>query len=643
MTVLAWLLVVVPLAAGGALVAAGRRADRAAPAVGVAAGMVTLALAGVSAVSRPAASAPLFTGIHAGLRVDGLSAVMVVTVAAVTTAVLVFSVGDSALVSARFFGLMLLFAAAMLITVTATTLPLLLMGWEVMGATSWALIGFWWRQPRRVQAANTAFLTTRSADLGLYLAAGAALAGGAASLRLDVLPHTAEPWLTVLTAGIVVAALGKSAQLPLSFWLSRAMEGPSPVSALLHAATMVAAGAYLLLRLHPLLAATGWAGPAVAWAGATTALLLGLVAIAQTDLKQLLAASTCAQVGFMVLAAGAGGVAGGVTQLVAHAATKALLFLAAGVWLTVLGSSVLADLRGAARVHRLVGVTFTVGIATLAGLPPLSLWAGKDEVLAAAFARQPGLYVVGFAAAVLATVYSGKAAWYLLRSGVGAEAGRRVGSRDVSVTTGVALVVLAAAAVVLGVLALPGPARMLRQTLGVLGEPAPRGWQLAASAAVAIVAAVLAWRWTGTRVPVPSVVTGWLTRWLDLERAAHLLVVRPTLALARALAAFDDRIIDNTVRQATPAAVRLARAAARVDDRLVDGAVRQATRGGLRLARTAARVDDGGVDGVVTAVAAEARRLGRAARRPQTGVLHQYYTQLVVALAALALLLLLTG
>ncbi|MDW5327126.1 proton-conducting transporter membrane subunit [Plantactinospora sp. KLBMP9567] len=644
MTVLAWLLVVVPLAAGGALAVAGRRADRAAPAVGVVAGMVTLALAGVSAVSRPATSAPLFTGIHAGLRVDGLSAVMVVTVAAVTTAVLLFSVGDSALAASRFFGLMLLFAAAMLITVTATTLPLLLMGWEVMGATSWALIGFWWRQPRRVRAANTAFLSTRAADLGLYLAAGAALAGGAASLRLDALPHTAEPWLTVLTAGMVIAALGKSAQLPLSFWLSRAMEGPSPVSALLHAATMVAAGAYLLLRLHPLLAATGWAGPAVAWAGASTALLLGLVAIAQTDLKQLLAASTCAQVGFMVLSAGAGGVAGGVTQLVAHAATKALLFLAAGVWLTVLGSTVLADLRGAARVHRLVGVTFTVGIATLAGLPPLSLWAGKDEVLAAAFARQPGLYVAGLAAAVLATVYSGKAAWYLLRSDpVSAEAGRRVGSPDVPVVTNVSLVVLAAAAVVLGVLALPGPSRLVRQTLGVLGEPAPLGWQLAASAAVAIVAAVLAWRWTGTRVPVPSVVTGWLTRWLDLERAAHLLVVRPTLALARALAAFDDRIIDNTVRQATRAALRLARAVARVDDRGVDGAVRQATRGGLRLAHTAARVDDGGVDGIVTAIAAEARRLGRAARRPQTGVLHQYYTQLVVALAALALLLLLAG
>ena len=494
------------------------------------------------------------------------------------------------------------------------------MGWEVMGATSWALIGFWWRQPRRVQGANTAFLTTRAADLGLYLAAGAALAGGVGSLRLDALPHAARPWLSVLTAGVVAAALGKSAQLPLSFWLSRAMEGPSPVSALLHAATMVAAGAYLLLRLHPLLAASGWAGPVVAWVGAATALLLGLVAVAQTDIKQLLAASTCAQIGFMVLAAGVGAVAGGTGQLVAHAATKALLFLAAGVWLTALGTTALTGLLGAARHNRLVGVTFAVGILSLAGLPPLSLWATKDEVLAVVFDQHRGLYGVGFAAAVLATVYSVKAAWYVLRpvpAGAGAGRSEPFRSWPVSLVAGAPLVLLAVAAAVLGVLALPGPSHLLRQSIGGLGEPAPRGWQLAASAAAALAAAALTWQWGGARVRLPVAVTGWLTRWLDLERAAHLLVVHPTLALARALAAFDDRIID--------------------------GAVRQATRGGLRLARTAGRLDDTGVDGSVAAIAAGARRLGRLARRPQTGLLHQYYAQLVLAFAALALFLLLVG
>lgn len=212
---------------------------------------------------------------------------------------LAFAAGETQLRTARFVGLVLIFAAAMLVTVTATTLAVLLMGWEVMGAMSWALIGYHWREPGTVTAAHTAFLTTRAADLGLYLAAGAALAGGDRSLALAGLPAVAGPWLTVLTAGLVVAALGKSAQLPFSFWLSRAMEGPSPVSALLHSATMVAAGAYLLLRLVPLLDTAGWAAATVAWVGAATALLLGLVAVAQADLKQLLAALTCAQLGFM--------------------------------------------------------------------------------------------------------------------------------------------------------------------------------------------------------------------------------------------------------------------------------------------------------------------------------------------------------
>ncbi|OEV12127.1 NADH dehydrogenase, partial [Streptomyces nanshensis] len=333
-----------------------------------AAGAATLALAVAAAVTRPQASAPLFAGIRAGLRVDGLSAVMVVTVAAVTTAVLVFSVREAGPDEnrGRYFGLLLLFAAAMLVTVTATTLALLLMAWEVMGAASWALIGYRWRQPGRARAADTAFLTTRAADLGLYLAAGAALAGGVGSLRLAALPQADGVWLHVTGAGVVLAALGKSAQLPFSFWLSRAMEGPSPVSALLHSATMVAAGAYLLLRLSPLLTATHWAGPLTAWTGALTALLLGAVAVAQRDVKQLLAASTSAQVGFMVLAAGSGGVAAGTVQLVAHAAVKSGLFLAAGIWLTALGTRQLPALRGAARRWPSVGAAFAAGALALA-------------------------------------------------------------------------------------------------------------------------------------------------------------------------------------------------------------------------------------------------------------------------------------
>jgi len=531
--------------------------------------------------------------------------------------VLVFAAGDLGPGEnrGRFFGLMLIFAGAMLITVTATTLALLLMGWEVMGATSYALIGYWWRQPRRVGAANVAFLVTRAADLGLYLAAGAALAGSVGGLALARLAGASPPWLDVITAGILAAALGKSAQLPFSFWLSRAMEGPSPVSALLHSATMVAAGGYLLLRVQPLLAASGWGFPAAAWTGAVTALALGLVAVAQDDLKQLLAASTCAQIGFVVLAAGAGGVAGGTMQLVAHAAVKSLLFLGAGAWLTALGTRKLAALRGAARQYPLVGAAFTVGALALAGLPPLSLWVTKDEVLAAALRQGPALYGTGLAAAVVSAVYAVKALWYVWQPApAGAVAGydtEQPGTRRVTRLAVAPLPALAVPAAALGVLALPVIADPLRATLGAAGEPSAAWWQLTLSAALAIAASTLTWWRAPAGVPVPAAVTGWLARWLDLERAADLLVTQPVLALARLLAGFDDRVLDRGVSAIA--------------------------RGTLALAGAAARADDADVDGLVRQVAAGARRLGQLARRPQTGQLHTYYIQAVVAFAALVL------
>ncbi|MFY1672717.1 NADH-quinone oxidoreductase subunit L [Plantactinospora sp. WMMB334] len=711
MSWLAWSLIAVPLAAGATLAVAGRRADRIAAPAAVTVSIVTLGLVGAAAVRRPAASAPLFAGIEAAVRVDGLSAVMVLAVAAVTVAVLLFAAADPELSGGhraepaethdrtggrrsgarqqrrprgdghpadprpeagrgRFFGLMLLFAGAMLTTVTATTLPLLLMAWEVMGAASWALIGFWWRERPRVRAARTAFLTTRAADLGLYLAAGAAMAGGVLSLRLDALPAATGGWLSVLTAGVLLAALGKSAQLPFSFWLSRAMAGPGPVSALLHSATMVAAGAYLLLRLHPLLAASGWGAPTAAWIGAVTALLMGLVAVAQTDVKQLLAASTSAQVGFMVLAAGTGGLVGGVAHWVAHAATKSLLFLTAGVWLAVLGTGRLAELRGAARRLPLVGAAFAAGAATLAGLPPLALWATKDRILAAAFAEQPALYAVGLAAGLVATGYGVKLAWYLFRpdpaggvpdgggadrgvpAGAGADRGVPAGAgADRGVPAGggadsgmlVPLGVLGVAAVGLGALALPGPWRALRETLGIAAAPSAPGWQVAASITVALVGAALAW-WCmpAARLRSPGAAR-WPHRWLGLEAVAYRWLADRALLLGRALARFDDRVLDPAVSGLARTGPWLARTAARHAEARLDGAVRGVARAGLWVARTAGRTDDGLLDRLVRGLGAGGRRLGALARRPQTGLAHQHYAEFTVALAVLILFLLFVG
>ncbi|MBE1534707.1 NADH-quinone oxidoreductase subunit 5 family protein [Actinomadura algeriensis] len=579
-----------PLLAGALLLVAGRRADRAAPVAAVAVAVAVLGLAVAAAVARPVARFEVLPGSPGGLAVDGLSAVMVVTVAAVALLILAYAAAER--FGARFFGLMLVFAGAMFVTVTATDLLLLLMGWEVMGAMSYALIGYRWTDDGVVRAADVAFVTTRAADTGLYLAAGFALAG-TGSLGLDGLAAADSPWLDLISVGVVVAAMGKSAQLPFSFWLSSAMAGPSAVSALLHSATMVAAGGYLLLRLRPLLAAGGWADAVVCWVGALTALILGVVALGQRDLKQLLAASTCSQVGFIVLAAGAASVTGGASHLVAHAAVKSLLFLCAGVWLTRIGTQRMDELGGAARRFRWVGVTFALGALALAGVPPLSLWFTKDAVLAAALERSPMLFAVGLAASVVAAGYAAKALVAVWTGGGG-------GARErVPLLQAVPLGALAAAACVAGA-AVPFEVR-----------PRPSAWELALSGvlAVAAVAAVA----VGSRVRVPA----WGLQWLYLERMVHAGVVRPVFALARGLARFDDRVVDGTVMAVA--------------------------RGGRRAADFAGRDVELRVDGVVAAIGRGARALGALARRPQTGQVHVYYAQAAAMLAVLVLIAILAG
>ncbi|MFC5828830.1 NADH-quinone oxidoreductase subunit L [Nonomuraea insulae] len=601
MSLLAPLLPALPIVAGGALLIL----RRAAPLVALLVAVVTVVQAVLAAVVRPAMTFEVFAGFEAGLAVDGLSAVMVVTVAVIALAVLVFAAGEIHESEDRFFGLMLIFIGAMLVTVTATDLVLLLMAWEVMGAMSYALIGFWWRDPDRVRSATIAFVTTRAGDMGLYLAAGCAVAG-AHALTLASLSGLSAPWLHLVAAGLVAAALGKSAQLPFSFWLSRAMAGPSPVSALLHSATMVAAGAYLLLRTSPVLAATGWAAPLVAWVGALTALLLGAVAFAQRDLKQLLAASTCAQIGFMVLAAGVSAVAGGTAQLVAHAAVKSLLFLGAGAWLTTLGTQQLPELRGAARRYPLVGVTFGIGALALAGLPPLSLWVTKDAVLAAV--NDPVLYMVSLAAGVLAAAYAAKAVIAVWLPGPEQRDTARLGLLE-----RLPLPPLALLATILGIIGLPALFGAWARLLNAPGA-APEAGELAVSGLLAL-AVVLLVTWVRLRRPAASGEVSLLTGWLRLESLAVTVIWQPLMAVARALACFDDHVID--------------------------GAVHAVARAATATARIARSPFETGMDGVIRGAAGGVGRLGALARKPQTGQVHTYLAQATVAAVLLAIVIVL--
>ena len=611
--VVLWTLVALPALAGAVLlVVAPAREPRWAPGAGVGVAGITAALAFVAAATRPAAGIAFVAGARFGLRVDGLAAVVAPAVALVTVLVLIAAAVDVHEAPARFHGFMLVFAAAVLLTVTATSFPTLLLGWEIMGATSYALIGFRWRETRRVGSGLTAFLVTRTADLGLYVAAAAALVG-AGGLSLDAAASATAGWRDVVAAGVLVAALGKAAQLVFAFWIARAMDGPSPVSALLHSAAMVAMGGYLLLRLSPVLLATSWAGPATAWAGAVTTVALGAVAVGQRDLKLLLAASTSAQLGFVVMAAGLGATAAGTAQLVAHAATKAALFLAAGAWLAALGTKSLDGLRGTIAEWPVVRVAASAALVSLAGVPPLSLWASKDAVLSSALHASLPLYLVGLLGAALSAAYAGtvlRVLWApadaderrIARTHHGEE---EIASGSVPALLTLSVVVLAAAAVVLGVLALPPVAHALRSTVGgPLVEPS--ALELVVSTLLSVGVVVLVWF---RPLPRPR----WALAWLGLEPAAHAVAAHPTLVLARVLASGDDRL-GRAVDSGAGGTVALAARAAAFDDHWVDGAVRGVARG--------------------------VRRLAASARRPQTGLLHQYYVQ-AVALVALGAVLVL--
>ena len=608
---LLWLLVLAPAAVGAALVALGPRAGRSAPAIGVLTAALLLGLAAGSGTQQRV-SAPFLLGARFELGLDGLSLTLAVTVCAVTVAVIAAVPSQVADRRGRLCGWLLLFLAAVLLTLTARSLLPLLVGWELMGAASYLLIAHDVADRRVAGSAMTALMTTRALDLGLYLAAGAALAGGG-SLSLDGLAMLPDGWRDAAALGVAAAALGKAAQLPVSFWLSRAMDGPSPVSALLHSAAMVAMGGYLLLRTAPLLAASGWGGDVVAWIGATTAVLLGIVALAQRDLKQLLAASTASQLGFVVLAAGLAAREAGAAQLVAHASVKSLLFLVAGLWLHVLHTKDLGRLRGAALRTPAVGVLAVVGLLSLAGLPPLALWGTKDLVLAAALEHSVALYVTGLLAAGLSAAYAGRALAMVLRAQEPAGATGSLqppGRHDVPPTGWVPLLPPAVGAVLLVGLAVGPGARAYGGLVGREPEP-PRAAGLLLSGLLA--AAVLALVWARGEALAARLPRAALS-WLHLENATHALAVRPVLALSRALATFDDAVLDRAVMKAAAGTGRVAAASARLDQRDLDGAVR--------------------------GVAELTQRLGQLARRPQTGQLHQYYGQAAAVLVAATVLLL---
>ena len=430
------------------------------------------------------------TPVELGFLLDPLTACMLLMVTFIGLLIFIFSMGYMADDPryTRFFCYMSLFAAGMLGVVVANSLLLLFICWEIVGVASYLLIGFWYDRPSAAAAAKKAFITTRIGDLGLFLAilwlfsaSGTLLFyDGSGNGILDTTslgeevsnPILAQLASTMTPLGVTAAtgiallifwgAMGKSGQVPLHVWLPDAMEGPTPVSALIHAATMVAAGVFLVARVYPIMdvdpagiPATSTALTIVTWIGAITALFAALIAVAQTDIKRILAYSTVSQLGYMMMGLGMGGVFVGIFHLITHAFFKALLFLGAGS--VIHGSHHEQDICRMGGLRKAMPITFAtyaVGMMALAGVPLFfsGFWS-KDEILHAAAHWGPSKWplVIGLLGAFLTAFYMTRQVIYVF---FGTPRSHHAAHESPRVMT-VPLVILAACAILVGFIGTP--------------------------------------------------------------------------------------------------------------------------------------------------------------------------------------------
>ena len=547
---------------------------------------------------------------------DPLSALMTLVVTGVGSLIHVYSVGymhgDPRF--ARFFTYLNLFTASMLILVLAGNYAMLFVGWELVGLCSYLLISFWFDRPSAASAGMKAFVVNRVGDFGFLIALMLIFGAFGTLSYAGVFGRAAEElggWTpTVIGLMLATGAIGKSAQIPLYVWLPDAMEGPTPVSALIHAATMVTAGVYVIARSAPIFEAAPVASGVVATVGALTALWAATIAVGQSDIKRVLAYSTISQLGYMFLAVGATAYVAGIFHLMTHAFFKALLFLAAGSVIHAMGGRQdMGEMGGLRRAMPVTFVTMTVGVVAIAGFPPLAGFWSKDEILSVVFDRGGWftvLWLMGLITALLTAFYMfrqlvlvflGKSRW---PEGVTPHESPR------SMT--LPLVILAVLSVLAGLVNTP-----FRLGLEHFLEPSFEGVKLGHPPDSVVLVVVLA---------VLSVAAG-----LVGAAMAFFAYHRPPEAWRRFQAGFG-RIWgwwENAYR---------------VDDAY--GAILVSP--GRRLAeRTASTVDLKVVDGAVNGVAWLVRAAGRRIRPAQSGLIRQYGLWLGLGMVALLIWIVVRG
>jgi NADH-quinone oxidoreductase subunit L len=509
--------------------------------------------------------------LHVGTRVDGFAAVIALMVAVVALAVQVYSTaymaGDPHYPS--YAGEISLFTAAMLLVVVSSDLFELLIGWEIMGLCSYLLVGHYWQAEGSRAAAVKALITTRVGDTA-FLFGIFALGIGAGSFDIGQVTAAAPtlPHATVVAGALLLlgGVVGKSAQFPLHVWLPDAMAGPTPVSALIHAATMVAAGIYVVARVYPVYLAAPVALTVLGIIACITMLGAALAALAEDDLKRVLAWSTVSQLAYMAAGLAVRGWSSGIWHLLTHAAFKALLFLAAGSVLRTLGTNLMSEMGGLWRRMPITFVTALVGAGALAGLPPFAGAFSKDAVLDAAREHGGGLghavYAVGLVTVFVTGAYVTR---LVVRTFLGSYRGDpSIRLHESPVVMTAPLVVLAGFAVLLGAPALPssyGVKRWLGTPAGTL--PLHVGTVGVITTTVISLAGVGAVVWLWSRRPAADPVEALGRLATPLRRAFYVddlygaAVVRPVGTLARVALGVDRRGIDAMAVGSGRAAVLL--------------------------------------------------------------------------------------
>ena len=618
-----WLLIAIPALSAAILLLGGRATDAwghllgaLTPLISFALGLVLFVqLVGRDVASR-AVSVPLYDWISSGqwhvgvgLLVDQLSIVFVLLITGVGGLIHIYSIGYMAHDKRRrrFFAFLNLFVAAMLLLVLADNYLVVFVGWEGVGLASYLLIGFWQHKPTAATAAKKAFVVNRVGDMGMSLAIMLMLATFGSSAFVDVNAGAERMGTTIATALgllLLLGACGKSAQVPLQSWLLDAMEGPTPVSALIHAATMVTAGVYLVTRSHAIFVESEAASTAVVIVGAVTLLAGAWIGCAKDDIKKVLAGSTMSQIGYMMLAAGIGpaGYALAIFHLLTHGFFKANMFLGAGSVMHAMDDDVnMRHYGGLARLMPITFYTFAAGYLAIIGFPFFSGYYSKDPIIEVAFEHN-------LASGLAALIGAGITAFYMTR--------------------------------------------LMMMTFVGTRKRWPEGVHPHESPAVMTVPLIV----LGIGSAVSGMLlNGWIVGWLDPAvggeeapvEATGLLYFSPmgflTLAVVAIGAALAVRIFGprHKVTAEQPATRSLLVRAGRQD--LYGDVINEAVfmRPGQRLTADLLRLDDNGIDGTVNGTATAIGGLSAQLRRVQNGFVRTYALTMVVGAALVGVVLVL--